>query len=45
MPRSYIANVIHTVIGDAFVKWTNLRISARNSKVIKEKDLTINMDP
>ena len=45
MPRNYIANVIHTVVGDPFVQWTNIRIHERNSKVVKEKDLNINMDP
>ena len=45
MPRNYIANVIHTVVGDPFLQWTNVRIHERNSKVVKEKDLNINMDP
>ena len=45
MPRHYICNVIYTIIGDEFQKWANQRIDNRNEKVVKEKDMEINMDP
>ena len=45
MPRSYICNVIYTIIGDEFQKWADKRIDERNEKVVKEKDMAINMDP
>ena len=45
MPRSYIANVIYTIIGDAFQKWADERITARNEKVVKDRDMEIKMDP
>ena len=45
MPRSYIANVIYTLIGDAFQEWSDKRIVTRNEKVVKDRDMEIKMDP
>jgi len=45
LPRAYIANVCHTTLGDPFEQWANARINKRNEKVVKDKDMTINMDP
>ena len=45
MPRSYLANVVYTIVGDAFQDWANARIDERNSKVIQDKDMVIQMDP
>ena len=44
LPRAYIANVIHTVVGDLFAEWINKRANARHEKVSREKDM-IDMDP
>ena len=45
MPRSYIANVLYTIIEDDFQDWANERIAARNEKVVDDKDMNINLDP
>ena len=44
LPRAYIANVVHTIVGDPFAKWMNQRIYDRNKKITVEKDM-IDMDP
>ena len=44
LPRAYIANVIHTIVGDLFAKWVHQRIHDRNKKITVEKDM-IDMDP
>lgn len=43
LPRSYVCNVIHTLAGDAFVKWVEKQVNERNSRVAKEASL-IEMD-
>ena len=45
MPRHYIANVIYTVVGDAFQDWVSEQIDARNEKIKAEQDIMIEMDP
>ena len=45
MPRSYLANVVYTVVGDPFQAWANQRISDRNEKVVQDKDMSIALDP
>ena len=44
MPRSYIANVLHTVIGQNFIEWTDKIIRERNQKVQDTNSMAINMD-
>ena len=44
LPRAYIANVIHTLVGQPFAQFINKRANKRNEKVMKERDL-IDMDP
>ena len=44
MNRSYIANVINTMLGNAFQIWANERIDERNAKMVEEKAMTIEMD-
>ena len=44
LPRQYIANVIYTVVGDAFADWVENRIIQRNHKIATEKELMIEMD-
>ena len=41
MPRAYLANAIHTILGDDFKVWSDQRIAARNIKVTKDRDMTI----
>jgi len=45
LPRSYIANVIYTQVGQPFQDWANKRIKERNEKIVQDRDMTINMDP
>ena len=45
MPRQYIANVIHTIVGEPFAQWVKARVEARNLKVAEEGNLMIDMDP
>ena len=45
MPRAYLANVIYTIAGDPFQDWADGRISSRNDRVVKEKDMSIMLDP
>ena len=44
LPRAYIANVIHTLVGQPFAQFINKRANKRNEKVMKERDL-IDMYP
>ena len=43
LPREYIANVIHTITGDAFVRWIEKQVNERNAKVAREANM-IEMD-
>ena len=43
--RSYICNVIHTLLGDVFQKWVDDRVQERNMKVAVEGNQIIDMDP
>ena len=45
MPRAYLGNVVFTIAGDEFQEWADARISERNDKVVKEKDMSIMLDP
>ena len=45
LPRSYLANVIYTIIGDRFRIWVDEKISERNQKIMQTQNLAINMDP
>ena len=44
LPRSYIANCIYTLTGQAFKDWITHQVNERNAKVAREQD-TIKMDP
>ena len=37
LPRAYIANVIHTLVGQPFAQFINKRANKRNEKVTKER--------
>jgi len=45
LPRAYLANVIHTLVGDPFQAWADDRINERNEKVMNDKDMAIELDP
>ena len=45
LPRSYICNVLYTMIGDTFSKWVNTQVEARNEKIKSDKDMSIALDP
>ena len=45
LPKQWIVNVLYTALGDAFGDWVKGRIESRNEKVVKEKNLLIDMDP
>ena len=44
LPRQYIANVIHTLVGKPFESWVNQQVEIRNDKITIEKD-QVEMDP
>ena len=45
MPRSYIGNIVFTVLGQRFDDWVQLKIKERNEARKKEKELQIALDP
>lgn len=45
LPRQYLANLIYTMVGDPFRNWIEKKIQERNEKIMKEKNLAIEMDP
>ena len=45
LPRSYIANLIYTVVGSAFAKWVEQQMRKRNDKLKMEQDMMIDLDP
>lgn len=45
LPRSYIANVIRTIIGQEFEDWVREKVNARNQRVQDEREVAIMMDP
>ena len=45
LPKQFIVNTLYTALGDAFADWVKERIETRNAKVVKEKNLLIDMDP
>ena len=45
MPRQYIANLIHTLVGKPFADWVKNKVNQRHSKVADERELHIEMDP
>ena len=42
--RSYIANVIHTLVGEPFRQWVEINMAARNRKIEVDQNLMIEMD-
>ena len=45
LPRQWLVNIIHTVMGDEFRGWVSELIKHRNDHVAEKKDLMIELDP
>ena len=45
MPRQYIANVIHTIVGKPFIEWIDAKLEARNLDLTEKKEMMIELDP
>ena len=45
LPKQFICNVIYTTVGEPFASWVKERILERNTTIVKEKNLAIEMDP
>ena len=45
LPRSYISNVIYTIVGEKFKIWVDQKVLERTEKLVKDQDLAIEMDP
>jgi hypothetical protein len=43
--RSYLSNVIYTVMGEPFQQWVTAQVNRRNKKVALEGNNVISMDP
>ena len=41
LPRQYIGNIIHSIVGQPFKKWVDDRVDARNVKVAEEGDYVL----
>ena len=44
-PRNYLSDVIYTMCGAPFERWTRSQIEIRNKKMVQQKNLAIDMDP
>ena len=45
LPRYYVCNILHSVIGDAFKKFVGDKIKERNTNIVKKLDLAVNIQP
>ena len=45
LPRQYVANVIHTLVGQDFVSWVNEQVNTRHKKVADDRNMNIELDP
>ncbi len=45
LPKQWVVNVAYTILGEPFSEWVMAQIESRNTKVAKERDLMINVDP
>ena len=45
LPREYIANIIYTLVGEAFAQWVQAQVQARNDKIASERDMMVDLDP
>lgn len=45
MPRSYLCNLIYTLVGEEFKIWVNKRCQQRDESIAAEQNLNIQLDP
>jgi hypothetical protein len=45
LSRSYLANVIYTIVGEPFQQWVHQQVNIRNQKIAVEGNNVIAMDP
>ena len=45
LPRQYIVNVVHTVVGQPIKDFVNAAIKARNDQVAENRHLILELDP
>ena len=45
LPRQYIANIIHTQVGQPFSDWVDQQVNARHEKVADTRNMMIELDP
>ena len=45
LPRQYIANVIHTLVGKPFRQWIDAKLEERNAELVEKKEMIIELDP
>ena len=43
--RTYIANVIYTIVGEDFKDWVDNVMKERTKRIAEERDMNIKMDP
>ena len=44
LPRSYLSNLIYTIVGNKFKEWVEKVIQERTDKIVKDQDMAIEMD-
>ena len=45
LPRQWVINLVYTLAGKPFADWVLEHIEARNSKLVQQRKLAIDMDP
>lgn len=44
MPRSYLGNVMATIIGEEFDEWVKEQVEIRNAKIKDERELELELE-
>ena len=45
LSRSYLGNVIYTIVGELFYNWVQIKINERHDKIKEKKEMMIDLDP
>jgi len=45
LSRSYLGNVIYTIVGEPFYNWVQIKINERHDKIKEKKEMMIDLDP
>ena len=45
LSRSYLGNVIYTIVGDPFKEWVDAKIKERHAKIKEQQDMLVSLDP